>query len=140
MDQVTHRADAPVPVRDWYKPFLATLSVSANVKDSAAAAQISRKTAYEARKADPAFAQAWDEALADAVDDLEKVAWERARNQSDDILKFVLRAHHPKYREASRIELTGAEGGPIQQEVTVTHERITRIVEIVKELGIEPPR
>ena len=39
---------------------------------------VSRKTAYQHRKDDPAFAEAWDEVLEEAVDDMEREAFRRA--------------------------------------------------------------
>jgi hypothetical protein len=48
----------------------------------------------------------WDEALEDACDILEAEAWKRARDKSDLLLIFLLKAHRPaKYRETTRHEI-----------------------------------
>ena len=110
-------------VRDWKPAFLAALARSANVRLSASAACISRKTAYEHREKDAAFAAAWDTALEEACDLLEAEARRRAVEGVDDgvwykgkkvgklirysdtLLIFLLKAHRPeKYRENARHE------------------------------------
>ncbi len=106
--------------------FLETLATSANVSEACREASISRHTAYDRRKADPAFARAWDEALESATDALEREARRRAvegtlepvfyrgeecgqvRKYSDRLLEILLKAHRPaKYRENHHVEHDG---------------------------------
>lgn len=88
------------------------------------AAGIGRKTAYEARENDEDFAIAWDQALEDGVDVLERAALERATRSSDQLLVHLLKARRPGvHADRLRAELTGAEGGPISIEGRLKRER-----------------
>src|SRR5438046_1622311 len=84
--------------------FLRVFSETCNVSEACRAAKMGRRTAYEWRDADPAFAAEWDEAEQTAVDSLEKVAWDRAKiDKSDRMLEILLKAHRPdKYVERQR--------------------------------------
>lgn len=100
--------------RPWEQAFLSTLAQSANVHLSCHAAEISRAMAYKKREADPEFAAQWDEAIENACDLLEATALKRAREGSDTLLIFLLKAYRAsKFRETVRQEHTGANGGPI---------------------------
>jgi len=102
---------------DWRPRFVEVLSNSANVRAACRAAGIDRKTAYRHRARNAAFAQEWDAALKEAAEILEAVAWQRAKEKSDVLLIFLLKALMPeKYRETSVLQHTGAHGGPIQHE------------------------
>jgi len=108
------------------KHFLKALSESGSVRTAAAVAGTSRTRVYELRKADPAFAAAWDEAEEIATDRLEEEARRRAlegvpeplvsagklvrgddgqpitiRRYSDRLLTELLRARRPIPRERS---------------------------------------
>lgn len=99
---------------DWAGRFLEALRASGNVRLSASAAGIDRDTAYKRRRRDQHFAAAWAAAEQDAIDILEAEARRRALSVSDQLLMFLLRAHRPElYRDNTRLELTGAAGGPI---------------------------
>lgn len=111
--------------------FLNELRVRGNITDAAAAAGMSRTTFYEWRRSDPAFAEAWAEALDEAADTLERETWRRAvegveepvfgrvgkdqdgeigtiRRYSDSLMQLLLRAHKPeKYRERHEVQATG---------------------------------
>ena len=77
---------------------------------------------YKARDNGNGFRDEWDEAMAEAVDRLEQIAWERARKTSDTLLIFLLKAHRPSlYRE--RYEISG----------TFVHKQAERIA---KETGL----
>ena len=88
----------------WTATFLTVLRETANVRASADAAGIDRRTAYYRRDHDPDFRAAWDDALEDACDVLEAKARERAlAGLSDNLLIFLLKAHRPRvYRETTR--------------------------------------
>lgn len=116
--------------------FLAVLRETCNVTRAAAACGISRRTAYDHRKADETFAELWDDAEQEAVDRLEREAWRRGvegvdkpityqgeitatyKDYSDRMLELLLKAHRPaKYRE--RFEHTGKDGAPLDREVNI---------------------
>ena len=111
--------------------FLAELAARGNVSDAAAAAGVPRQTVYDWRAADPAFAAAWDAALDQAADTMEREAFRRAvegveepvygrvakdsdgeigriTKYSDTLLIFLLKGARPeKYRERQQVEHTG---------------------------------
>lgn len=118
--------------------FCAALAETGIVARACKAVDISRVTAYEWRNEIPEFAAAWDKALAIGVTALEDEAHRRGfegvdegvyhqgvlvdtqRKYSDTLAIFLLKAHKPeKYRENSRMELTGANGGPVQTQVVI---------------------
>jgi hypothetical protein len=108
------------------KRFLKSLADTGNVTAAVAVAGTSRTRVYELRKADPAFAAAWEEAEEIAADALEAEARRRAvegtqeplvsagrivrdddglpiavRRYSDNLLPALLKAHRPPRRERS---------------------------------------
>lgn len=95
--------------------FLEALATSPNVSAACKAAGVGRTTAYDAREADPEFAEKWTEALESAVDDLAADAFKRAKAGSDVLTIFLLKSHRPEvYRESTRQEISGPKGGPIE--------------------------
>ena len=113
--------------------FLDRLRKDPNIAKAARAVGYTRQRMYQMRDEDPAFAEAWNEALLEAIDMAEGEVYRRGvkgtlkpvyqggakvgtiREYSDTLLIFLLKAHKPeKYRETSRQELTGPDGGPIQ--------------------------
>jgi hypothetical protein len=81
---------------------------------------VSRSHVYETRQKDPKFAEAWDQAREDAADSLEAEAVRRARAGSDTLLIFLLKAVRPeKYRETTRHEVSGRDGGPVVTSIVV---------------------
>ena len=102
----------------WKPIFLDLLGKNGNATLSAHEAGITRSAAYTAREADKAFSQAWEDAMEQAADVLEREAWRRAsegvkqpvfyqgevcghvRKYSDVLLIFLLKGCRPdKYRE-----------------------------------------
>lgn len=57
--------------KNWRDTFIATLGETSNVAAAAEAADISVSHVYKMRRADPAFAARWYEALAEGYDNLE---------------------------------------------------------------------
>ena len=96
--------------------FLETLRDTCNVSEAARKAGIGRSSVYEWRSEDAGFAAAWDEAEAEAIDNLEGKVYERALSgQSDRLAEILLKAHRPeKYVERYRSEITGKDGGPVE--------------------------
>ena len=63
----------------------------------------------------PTFREAWDHALADAVDVPEMTAWKRAQEYSDGLIKFLLKAHRRElYGDHMRQEISGKHGAAIE--------------------------
>ncbi len=90
----------PPRARAWRARFLETYRQTGNVRLSADAAGVSRFTPYKAAKADPEFAEQWQQAGEDALDALEAVARQRAMRTSDTLLIFLLKSLRPdRYRE-----------------------------------------
>lgn len=107
-DAATIAATIATPEKAWWPRFLEILRASANVRLACSGASIDRTTAYRHRKKYKGFAAAWDDAIEDACDILEAVAWQRARSVSDLLLIFLLKAHRPAmYRETTRHEHSG---------------------------------
>lgn len=132
------------PKRDWPATFLETFAATGNVKESAAAAGVGRRTVYDRRSNDATFAAAWDDAEQESHDRLEREAFRRAAEgvekpvfqggklvgtvceYSDTLLIFLLKARRPeKYRDNHRVELTGRDGGPV-----VTEDRSASLAEV----------
>lgn len=110
---------------------------------------------YELREQDEAFAKAWDEALAEALDVAEGELYRRSvrgvvkrvyykdeqidtiREYSDTLLIFMLKSHRPeKYRETTNTHLSGT----LKTDSTVTHaidsNTATSIFDILAEAGV----
>ncbi len=111
----------------WKPAFLAALAIDPNVTAAARDAGISRQAAYAAREGDREFADAWEDAIDQAVDSMESEARRRAmqgtekpvfyqgeecgrvREYSDQLIMFLLRAHRPeKYRENVKLDHSGS--------------------------------
>lgn len=112
--------------------FLEALREMGNVRYACEAVDVPRRTVYEWREAESAFATAWEDALDEAADTLEQEAWRRAvtgvdkpvygslgagqgsgqvgtiREYSDTLLITLLKAARPeKYRERSDVRQSG---------------------------------
>ena len=127
--------------------FLAALAATCSVTRACEAAGLGRRTAYEWREADPDFAARWEKAKRIGAEALEDECVRRAtegvdepvfyqgyecgtvRKYSDTLAIFLLKGAMPeKYRENTRMELTGANGGPVQISDT---ERAAKIAAIL---------
>lgn len=99
--------------------FLNVLSQTGNVSRACASAGIGRMTAYEWKRDDKGFAQAWEDAIEAGTDNLAQEAIRRAhegvdepvyykgevcgavRKYSDTLLIFLLKSHRPAvYKES----------------------------------------
>lgn len=102
----------------WQPKFLAALADTCNVTAAAQAAGVSRDTVYDHRKANAAFAAAWEDAIEQAVEALEHAARQRAMTVSDTLAIFLLKAHRPKvYRD----NVSGGEDDPVNHRHTVEY-------------------
>lgn len=117
--------------------FLAAYADTGNITTSAQIAGIARPTHYDWMQDDPEYVTAFLQAEGQAIDSLEREARRRAiegteepvyqggrevgtiRKFSDVLLIFLLKGARPqKYRDNSRVEVTGANGGPVHSVVT----------------------
>ena len=87
------------------KRFIETLSVQGTVYHSAQAAGISRQTAYRWRQDDPDFACQWDEAIENAVDQVESTIFQQAIGGNTLAAIFYLKAHRPQYRDRLNVDV-----------------------------------
>ena len=80
--------------------FLSALAEGGNVRDACRRLGINRQSLYPWKANDPAFASDWDRALVLGAEALEDEARRRAKNGSDILLMFLLRALKPeKFRD-----------------------------------------
>lgn len=105
------------------RALLDALAETANVTWACQATGVPRRTAYDWRDADPAFAKGWEEAVELGTDALEDEAIRRAhqgvdkpvyqggrkvgtvREYSDTLLIFMLKARRPeKFKERAQID------------------------------------
>jgi hypothetical protein len=94
---------------DWKRAFLETLRNCGIVRVACQQAGIARRVAYRAKERDQKFAAEWADALDEACDLLEAIAQQRAKESSDTLLIFLLKAHRPeKYRERHDVRHSGA--------------------------------
>jgi hypothetical protein len=117
---------------DWRPHFLDALRDTGIVTDACRIAGVARSTAYEERQRNEDFALAWHDIEQETTERMEREAVRRAaegveravyhqgevvgheRHFSDVLLMFMLKARRPEvYRETTRHEHTGPNGGPI---------------------------
>ena len=103
-----HTVRAP---REWVLPFLVSLRVTGNVAQSAAVAGIDRHSVRRLREQSADFAEAMNEAVAEAVELLEAEARRRAMNGSDALLMFLLRAARPETYTQGMLSQNAAAAG-----------------------------
>lgn len=134
------------------KRFIELLAETANVTHSARVAGIERTAAYRLRARSESFRAAWDEAMNQALDDLEAVLLERAahgvekpvfyggkacgtvRHYSDPLAMFILRAKRPEvYGKAGSVaeEPQIKEDDPVKAREEV-HARLNRMADRLK--------
>lgn len=131
--------------------FLAELSKVPNVTRAARLIGMSRRYMYEVREADEEFARQWDEAIDEGVETLEAEVHRRGfdgvdkpvtfqgmitdtyKEYSDTLAIFLLKAHRPdRYRDNTKVELTGANGGPVKiDDATAASELATLVNNIL---------
>lgn len=87
--------------------FLRLLGQGCTVRQAAAAVAINWSVLYRKRKADPAFAKAWDDAQRVSVGHLVQEAERRAMNGSDRLLMFLLSSYDEKFKQRASIEHQG---------------------------------
>lgn len=125
------------PRKEWKARFLDRYAKTGNVSQAARLCGIGRRTVYDAREADPAFAEAMDEAEQTALDELERVAWKRAKGYtksgryyepSDRLLIFLLSNKRPdEYAQRSRVELSGPGGKALTVDTEDARKRLAAL-------------
>jgi hypothetical protein len=92
-------------LRNWQKKFICALKESPHVALACKVAGISREIAYRTRRNDPAFAEAWQEAIESSLDDLEVKCFQEAAKGNTALLQFLLKAHRrTTYADTQRHE------------------------------------
>lgn len=135
----------------WTDAFLAHLAECGILTDAAAAAGVDRSTVFRRRQDDEEFEAAVRDAMEAAADKLEAEARRRAlegteepvyqggvlvgtkRVYSDSLMALLLKGRR-KQVFSERTEITGANGGPLKQEVddTARAARIAQLVALAK--------
>jgi hypothetical protein len=110
---------------DWKPTFLKVLAEGSSVEMACRAAGTTRHTATKQRKADKEFADQWDQAMEAGTDILEQVAMHRAKDYSDQMLMFLLKARRPAiYGDRQRLEHVRIDYTDAQQELEVMARKI----------------
>ena len=139
--------------------FFSELAKGGYLMASCAAAGYSSSSVYEWRHADPAFAERWEQALAVALERMEKEMDRRAvdgvarkkflrngnpiidpatglqyeeREYSDTLMMFRAKKLDPAYKDRSSVELTGANGGAIATTQNIDADAAAKIASLVQ--------
>lgn len=119
----------------WESAFLEEFAQYCNVSKACLKAKVSRSTVYDHYNANTRFQQLFEAAKAVSTDKLRETALKLATGEfevtdSDGkkrnlqpntaVLMRLLAAHDPSYREVSRSEVTGKDGGAIETRTTNT--------------------
>jgi hypothetical protein len=121
------------------KTFLAAFKITGRIDSAAKAAGVDRSSHYDWLREVKGYRELFEAAIAEAADALEDEATRRAtegvleahyyqgkpvgarRVYSDGLMMFLLRGLKPaKYRDLQSVEVTGKNGGPIENALTVT--------------------
>lgn len=84
--------------------FVRELMRSPVVGTAARRAGLTRRMVYAERERNDEFRQAWDQAIAGAIDDVEEVLVEKAHGGDLKAIEMVLKAHRPeRYRDRHEV-------------------------------------
>ena len=92
------------------KRFIEALTLKGTVYHAAKAAGVSRQTVYRWREEDPEFAQLWEEAIENDVDEVESTIYHQAVGGNTLAAIFYLKAHRPIYRDRLNIDIEQLRG------------------------------
>lgn len=106
----------PAAGRAWRKPFLAELARTSNVAASARAAGVDASTVYKTRRAEPAFARMWFEALCEGYDNLELDLLCRLREGALEGATTAAGKARRKFDNATAFRLLAAHRASVQRE------------------------
>jgi very-short-patch-repair endonuclease len=100
----------------WRQAFLDALEQTGVVGMAAKKAGVSRTTIYEHYNSDPEFATAWREAIESRIDRIEANYLLRGELESNRAAEKSLAAYRAeRWRPVTRQEVTGKNGGPLEQ-------------------------
>lgn len=144
-------ANLTILTAEKIRKFLDTLRESANVSEAAKSIGVSRQAVYELRQKDTEFRSDWDDALAEALDNLEGEIYRRAHKgvtkevyyqgipcgavteYSDPLAMFILKSRRPEvYSDKLKAELTGKDGTAIEISSLSTEQKLARIAELLE--------
>lgn len=115
--------EAPETPQSPQERALAAFRETGTVTGACKTAKIARRTWYYWIEKDPAFAAAVRDVTEDVADDLEGEAVKRAKDGSDSLLIFLLKARRPDtYRETQRLEILSPK----------VRERMRRTIDVVR--------
>lgn len=132
------------------KRFTDLLRETLNVSAAARGVGYDRSYCYKLRDQDPAFAEAWDDALEEAYDELEAEARRRAfmgvdepvfhegeivghkRRYSDSLVMPLLGTYRRSFRPQTSLELTGKDGGPVQLDEGAAAARVAALMALAQ--------
>ncbi len=101
------------------------------------AAKVSPHTVYQWREVDIEFVVREHQAREACADALEEVVIKRAMGRSDILAMFMLKGMRPaKYKDNSRVELTGKDGGPIDIDIDSRESLTGRIAGLAARVGM----
>lgn len=156
-------AQAPIRAerRRWPKvtraqrtTFLERLAAGYTVTAAAESAGRNKRRFYDLRDADEAFAAEWTDSYDAGTDVLREEARRRGvdgwdepvfqggqqvgvvRKYSDRMLELELKRRDPAYRENHRLEVTGANGGPVAVQADYTPTSLADVLRLARELGV----
>lgn len=87
------------------RAFINQLREKATVYHAALVSRISRKTAYQWYQRDQQFAEAWEDAVEDAVDVMETSVYERALAGDNLLSMFWLKRYRPQFRDKVQVDI-----------------------------------
>lgn len=114
----------------WRPAFLTALRRMANIGYACKEAGVTMVTAYNHKQSDEAFAAEWEDAYKMGLEELEQRAIERAMQGSDSLMIFLLKTKKG-LKEKSGLEITGADGRPIEIEQMEREERKQEVLNMI---------
>ena len=85
--------------------FLKALREVPNVSRAAAAAGMSRQSAYNIKNSDDEFREAWQAALDEALDKCEEALFERSHTGKSDVASIFLLKHHRPWKYSDKVKV-----------------------------------
>lgn len=106
--------------------------------EASRASGMGRDQLYRLRKADPAFNRELLQARRECFERVEREMIRRALFKGGDLAGiYVLKNNIPRYREISRVELTGKNGGPLSYTDAAKAEILRRLAQLTARQGLE---
>ena len=109
--------------------FLDALRDGKSIAAAARSAGVGRRTAYDWRDRDAAFAARWDEAFDEGTDRLEDLALSGAEQGSERLLLALLKARRPDRYQRMQVEHTGSLEVMLSHAANTLAQKLARISE-----------